>query len=142
MDNTPVSRFMSQTNELLLHRLAPEYVNRFETVLVSIDSGEVLTNYHRGKRRYQTLLENISNIYAGGFTGEIIAHMTVTERINLFDCVVHLADHAPITFSAIHWEIDTNFYPDYQHRRLTDWYVHPISQKDNSKKESIYAVTW
>jgi putative peptide-modifying radical SAM enzyme len=121
MDNAPVSRFMIQTNGLLLHRLAPEYVNQFETILVSIDGDEVLTNYHRGKRTYQTLLENISHIYAGGFTGEIIARMTVTEKTNLFDSVLHLAHHAKITFSSIHWQIDANFYPDYQYRRFHDW---------------------
>ena len=121
MDNAPVSRFMIQTNGILFHRLAPEYVNRFETILVSIDGDESLTNYNRGERIYQTVLENISHIYAGGFTGEIIARMTVTERTNLFDSVLHLAHHARVTFSSIHWQIDANFYPDYQYRSFDEW---------------------
>ena len=121
MDNAPVSRFMIQTNGLLLHRLAPEYVNQFETILVSIDGDEELTNFNRGNRVYQTVLENISHIYAGGFTGEIIARMTITEKTNLFDSVLHLAYHSPTTFSSIHWQIDANFYPDYQYRRFNEW---------------------
>jgi putative peptide-modifying radical SAM enzyme len=121
MDNAPISRFMIQTNGLLLHRLAPEYINQFETIFLSIDGDETLTNYNRGERIYQTVLENISHMYAGGFTGEIIARMTVTENTNLFDSVLHLAFHAPITFSSIHWQIDANFYPDYQYRRFDEW---------------------
>ena len=121
MDNAPVFRFMIQTNGLLLHRLPPEYSHRFEAILVSIDGDEALTDHNRGPQVYKTVTENISHLYAGGFTGEIIARMTVTEKTNLFDSVLHLCHHAPISFSSIHWQIDANFYPDYQYRAFDEW---------------------
>jgi len=121
MDNAPVSRFMIQTNGLLLHRLPPEYVNHFTTIFVSIDGDLALTDYYRGTQVYKTVTENISHIYAGGFTGELIARMTVTEKTKLFDSVLHLAHHAPTSFSSIHWQIDANFYPDYHFREFDEW---------------------
>ncbi len=44
----PVQRFMIQTNGLLLDRLAPDIVNRFSTILVSLDGREALTDENRG----------------------------------------------------------------------------------------------
>jgi uncharacterized protein len=44
VSDAPVSRFMIQTNGLLLDRLPPEIVNRFSTILVSLDGPEGLTD--------------------------------------------------------------------------------------------------
>ena len=44
----PVQRFMIQTNGLLLDQLAPDIVNRFSTILVSLDGCEALTDENRG----------------------------------------------------------------------------------------------
>ena len=38
---------MIQTNGLLLDRLAPDIVNRFSTILVSLDGREALTDENR-----------------------------------------------------------------------------------------------
>ena len=45
MDVVKPKHFIIQTNGLLLDRLAPEYVNRFHTILVSLDGDEALTDY-------------------------------------------------------------------------------------------------
>jgi len=45
MDTVQSKHFMIQTNGLLLDRLEPEYVNRFHTILVSVDGDEELTDY-------------------------------------------------------------------------------------------------
>ena len=37
MDHAPVSRFMVQTNGLLLGTVGQDYLNRLETILVSVD---------------------------------------------------------------------------------------------------------
>ena len=44
MDSTKPRHFMIQTNGLLLDKLEPEYVNRFQTILVSLDGDEALTD--------------------------------------------------------------------------------------------------
>jgi len=49
MDKVSPKLFMMQTNGLLLDKLEPKYVNRFHTILVSIDGEEALTDYYRGK---------------------------------------------------------------------------------------------
>ena len=62
MDNAPVRHFMVQTNGLLLDRLAPEYVNRFSTILVSVDGREGLTDAHRGAGTYRKVMDNVQRI--------------------------------------------------------------------------------
>ena len=49
MDTVEPKLFMIQTNGLLLDKLEPKYVNRFHTILVSVDGEEALTDYYRGK---------------------------------------------------------------------------------------------
>ena len=50
---------MIQTNGLLLDRLEPEYVNRFHTILVSLDGDEELTDYYRGKGTFRKVIDNV-----------------------------------------------------------------------------------
>ena len=47
MDAVTPKMYMMQTNGLLLDKLEPKYVNRFHTLLVSIDGDEALTDYYR-----------------------------------------------------------------------------------------------
>ena len=54
--------FMIQTNGLLLDKLEPKYVNRFHTILVSIDGEEALTDYYRGKGTFRKVIDNIKLI--------------------------------------------------------------------------------
>jgi len=83
----PVRRFMMQTNGLLLDQLDPDIVNRFSTILVSLDGRESLTNENRGAGVYSRVMANVKKIQANGYRGELIARMTVTERTDIFDVV-------------------------------------------------------
>ncbi len=56
MDKVKVKHFMIQTNGLLLDSLEPEYVNRFHTILVSVDGDEVLTDFYRGTGTFEESL--------------------------------------------------------------------------------------
>ena len=82
---------MIQTNGLLLHRLPSEIVNRFETILISIDGNEETTDSGRGSGTYQRVMINIQHILANGFVGEIIARMTVHEQVDILSSVLHLS---------------------------------------------------
>jgi uncharacterized protein len=122
--NAPVQRFMMQTNGLLLDRLPPEIMNRFTTVLVSIDGREKLTDANRGAGVYARVLENVRRIRANGYTGELIARMTVTESTDIGDSVHWLSENIPgRPFSSIHWQLDANFAGDFSRRRFADWAV-------------------
>jgi putative peptide-modifying radical SAM enzyme len=117
----PVGRFMLQTNGILLDRLPPEIVNRFATILVSLDGGKELTDAHRGAGVYDRVMENIRTIRAQGYTGELIARMTVTERTDIVEAVRHLASGPAFSFSSIHWQVDANFAGDFSLRRFREW---------------------
>ncbi len=124
MKEAPVSRFMIQTNGLLLNQLPSEIINRFETILVSIDGDEPLTDTGRGHGTYRRVMENIRAIHDGGYAGEIIARMTVHEETNIAAAVRYLADNPDYSFSSIHWQMDANFWNDYDIRRFSEWSRH------------------
>ena len=117
----PVQRFMMQTNGILLDQLPPEIVNRFVTILVSLDGRRELTDANRGDGVYDRVMENIRKIRAQGYTGELIARMTVTERTDIVEAVHHLASNPDYSFSSIHWQIDANFAGDFSLRRFEEW---------------------
>jgi putative peptide-modifying radical SAM enzyme len=117
----PVQRFMMQTNGLLLGRLSPEIVNRFRTILVSLDGREELTDTNRGAGVYRNVMENIGKIRENGYAGEIIARMTVTECTDIVDAVHWLAQNPDNSFSSIHWQLDANFAGDFSKRRFAEW---------------------
>ena len=119
--DAPVQRFMMQTNGTRLDRLPPEIVNRFVTLLVSLDGRRELTDANRGAGVYDRVMENIRKIRARGYTGELIARMTVTERTDIVEAVHHLASNPDYSFSSIHWQIDANFAGDFSLRRFREW---------------------
>jgi len=119
--DAPVKRFMMQTNGILLDRLVPEIVNRFSTILVSLDGREALTNANRGSGVYRRVMDNVRHIRDGGYPGELIARMTVTENTDIADAVRYLADNPDHAFGSIHWQVDANFAGDFSHRSFSSW---------------------
>ena len=117
----PVKRFMMQTNGLLLDRLPPEIINRFTVILVSLDGRRELTDANRGEGVYNRVMENVRNIRANGYRGELIARMTVTESTDIVDAVHWLAEIPDRPFTSIHWQMDANFSGDFARRRFADW---------------------
>jgi putative peptide-modifying radical SAM enzyme len=121
VQEAPVHRFMLQTNGVLLNRLASQIINRFSTILISLDGNDELTDENRGTGTYRNVIENINRIRQNGYTHELIARMTVTERTNIFDAVQWLSDNPDYSFSSIHWQLDANFSDDFSHRQFADW---------------------
>jgi uncharacterized protein len=117
----PVQRFMMQTNGILLDRLPQEIVNRLFTLLVSLDGKRELTDTNRGAGVYDRVMDNIRKIRAQGYTGELIARMTVTERTDIVEAVHHLSSNPDFSFSSVHWQIDANFTGDFSQRRFGEW---------------------
>jgi putative peptide-modifying radical SAM enzyme len=117
----PVQRFMIQTNGLLLDRLAPAIINRFSTILVSLDGREALTDENRGAGVFSRVMANVKKIRENGYSGELIARMTVTERTDIFDAVRYLAENPEYSFTSIHWQLDANFTHDLSRRSFAEW---------------------
>jgi len=121
IQNAPVKRFMLQTNGTLLHTMEPGDLMKFETMLVSIDGPEWLTDANRGTGTYRSVVDNLNYIQELGYPGELIARMTVNERTDIYDAVTFLSDNDDFCFSSIHWQIDANFANDYHSRHFAEW---------------------
>jgi uncharacterized protein len=123
MDHAVVKGFSLHTNGTLLGELGSAWINRLDSILVSIDGPEELNDRNRGKGTYRTIMKNITEVTSQGYRGEIIARMTVTENTDIFQAVTHLAENETFPFSSIHWQIDANFWPDSPERGVFEQWV-------------------
>lgn len=122
MDKVRPKNFMIQTNGLLLDKIEPKYVNRFHTILVSIDGEEALTDHYRGKGTFRKVIDNLKLIKKNGYGGELIARMTVMEQTDIEKQVKWLLSNEEFSFSSIHWQLNAGFWGnDYQRRNFEQW---------------------
>jgi uncharacterized protein len=122
MGNVRAKHFMIQTNGLLLDRLETRYVNRFHTILVSVDGDETLTDFYRGKGTFRKVVENLKLIKGNGFEGELIARMTVMERTDIYRQVTWLLSNKELAFSSVHWQLNAGFWTnDFARRDFKRW---------------------
>jgi uncharacterized protein len=122
MDTVKPKFFLMQTNGLLLDKLSPEYVNRFHTLLVSIDGEEALTDYYRGKGTFRKVVDNLRLIKKNGFNGELIARVTVMEQTDIYKQVRWLLYNSEFAFSSVHWQLNAGFWGnDYARRDFKRW---------------------
>jgi putative peptide-modifying radical SAM enzyme len=112
---------MIQTNGLLLDKLEPEYVNRFHTILVSIDGDRTLTDFYRGKGTFSKSIANLRLIRQNGFRGELIGRMTVMEQTDIYKQVTWLLDNNEFSFCSIHWQLNAGFWNDFEKRDFRRW---------------------
>ncbi len=122
MDTVKPKHFMIQTNGLLLDKLEPKYVNRFHTILVSIDGEEALTDYYRGKGTFRKVIDNLKLIKRNGFRGELIARVTVMEQTDIYKQIRWLLENQEFPFTSVHWQLNAGFWGnDYQRRNFKEW---------------------
>jgi len=122
MDKVSPKHYMVQTNGLLLDKLESKYVNRFHTILVSIDGQEALTDAYRGAGTYRKVIDNLKLIRKNGFAGELIARMTIMEQTDIEKQVKYLLDNSDFSFTSIHWQLNAGFWGnDYQRRNFEEW---------------------
>jgi sulfatase maturation enzyme AslB (radical SAM superfamily) len=110
MDTIEPKLYMIQTNGLLLDKLESKYVNRFHTLLVSIDGEESLTDYYRGKGTFCKVIENLKLIKQNGFNGELIARVTVMEQTDIYKQVRWLLENSVFSFSSVHWQLNAGLW--------------------------------
>jgi putative peptide-modifying radical SAM enzyme len=116
-----VKNFLIQTNGTLLHKLPKKYVNKFHTILVSIDGGKETTDKNRGEGTFDKVISNLKLIRANGFRGEIIARMAVEEPTDFFSDIMWLLDNTEFKFTSVHWQLDANMWHDYEKRNFSKW---------------------
>lgn len=122
MDKTKPKLFMMQTNGLLLDHLEQSYVNRFHTILVSIDGDKALTDFYRGAGTFRKVIDNLKLIEKNGFSGELIARMTVMENTDIYNQVRWLLENDEFAFSSVHWQLNAGFWKnDFGRRDFKRW---------------------
>jgi putative peptide-modifying radical SAM enzyme len=122
MDTIPNAHFVVQTNGLLLDRVGSEYLDRFDSIFVSLDGGEAVTDWYRGKGTYRRVMNNLKTIREDGFHGEIVARMTVAEETEIDDEVLALISDTGTPISSVHWQLDALFWQnDYAKRKFSEW---------------------
>jgi putative peptide-modifying radical SAM enzyme len=122
MDGVEAKHFMIQTNGLLLDRLEKEYVNRFHTILVSVDGDEALTDFYRGEGTFRRVIDNLKIVRGNGFGGELIARMTVMEQTDIYRQVRWLLENEEFCFSSVHWQLNAGFWGnDFGRREFRKW---------------------
>lgn len=122
MNHVKARSFMVQTNGLLLNNLESRCVNRFQTILVSIDGEEALTDSYRGKGTFKKVIDNLKLIRRNGFQGEIVARMTVMEQTDIYEQVKWLVDNKELSFSSVHWQLNAGFWKsDFERRDFINW---------------------
>ena len=135
-----VDNFLIQTNGTLFDKLPKEYVNKFHTILVSIDGDKKQTNLNRGEGTYEKVIKNLKEIKENGFEGEIIARMTIEEPTKFFEDVSFLINsngqNNDFVFSSIHWQLDANMWHDYDKRDFLNW--SKIYDKDVTKLADLF----
>ena len=101
--------FRMQTNGKLLDKILPEYLNKIDKILVSIDGDKERTDYNKGAGTYDQVVKNLQLIRKRGYKGELIARMTISPEFpDIYEQVLHLVSLK--IFSGIHWQIDAGFY--------------------------------
>jgi putative peptide-modifying radical SAM enzyme len=122
MDSVPAAKFVLQTNGLLLNRMEMKYANKIDPIFVSLDGNETLSDYYRGKGTYRRVMGNVKKIRDDGYTGEIVARMTVGEETEIDHQVLALVENVELPFSSVHWQLDALFWQnDFPKRHFSDW---------------------
>ena len=122
MDAVRWACFVVQTNGLLLDKVGAEYLNRFESIFVSLDGDEAITDYYRGRGTYRRVMKNLKAIREDGFEGEIVARMTVGEKTEIDEQVLALINRPETPISSVHWQLDALFWQnDYAKRQFSEW---------------------
>jgi len=96
--------YVLQSNCQLLNTLPTEILLRFDTILCSIDGDAEVTNANRGKGVYEKCLNNCVDARKRGFSGDLIARMTVSNGHDIYKNVTHLLDLG--IFTHVHWQLD------------------------------------
>ncbi|MHA1778317.1 MAG: TIGR04084 family radical SAM/SPASM domain-containing protein, partial [Candidatus Heimdallarchaeaceae archaeon] len=109
MDNIKAEHWTIQTNGILMHKLPTVYLKRFDTILISIDGDREITDRHRGKGVYDTIVKNIADIRKRGYKGDLIARMAITEDAEIYRDVTYLLNAKELSFDHVHWQLDAQW---------------------------------
>ena len=101
LDLLPANHFVINTNGYFIERIVDD-LSKFDTILLSIDGRETVTDGYRGKGCYQQVMHAVDIIKDTSFQGELIARMAVSSDTDIDKDVRHLLRFFPL----VHWQLD------------------------------------
>ncbi len=106
MDTISANHWTIQTNGTLLDQLSTRYLLQFDSILVSLDGDKETTNHYRGEGTYLKVKNNLQDIRARGFKGDLIGRMAVSEESDIYNDVMHLIKDDDLDLDHVHWQLD------------------------------------
>jgi putative peptide-modifying radical SAM enzyme len=87
-----------------------------------VDGDEALTDFYRGRGTFRKVIGNLKLVKQNGFSGELIARVTVMEQTDIDKQVRWLLDNDEFSFSSVHWQLNAGFWGnDYPRRDFKHW---------------------
>ncbi|MGA1822378.1 MAG: TIGR04084 family radical SAM/SPASM domain-containing protein [Thermoplasmatota archaeon] len=106
MDGIPARAFNLQTNGTGLSSLKDGYLDRLDSILVSLDGGREITDRRRGEGTFDLVMENLRDIRRRGYEGDLIARMAVSKDADIHRDVTYLMNSEDPRFDHVHWQLD------------------------------------
>ncbi|RLG07451.1 MAG: hypothetical protein DRN65_03465 [Thaumarchaeota archaeon] len=119
METFQAKHYIIQTNGLLLRNLDRRILERFDTILVSIDGGREITDANRGSGVYDRVLSSVRYVRSLGYAGDLVARMTITNGSDIYRDVSHLLDLG--LFDHVHWQLSMIWVDRGDWRDLWGW---------------------
>lgn len=107
MREVKARRFVIQTNGILHKRLGKAFWNKMDVVLLSIDGRKETTDFYRGDCVYDQVVKAAIDLRRNGFSGDLIARMTISEKSDVYKDVLHLLSLK--VFDHVHWQLDVGW---------------------------------
>ena len=92
-----------QTNGLLLDRIPRRMLEKLNAILVSIDGDQQITDRWRGSGVYEKVIGGVRRLREEGFSGDLVARMTITAESSIYHDVYHLLELG--LFDHVHWQL-------------------------------------
>ena len=97
----PAQHFVINTNGYYIKTIE-DVLGSFDTILLSIDGREEVTDYYREIGCYKKVMDARDIVKKSDFSGELIARMAVSHKTDIFLDVQHLLKFFPF----VHWQVD------------------------------------
>ncbi len=121
MDRVPAKAFTLQTNATHLDEVDPAYLNRLDSILVSIDGGREVTDANRHEGVYDTVIKNCRLIRRNGYENDLVARMAFSRRGDIYRDVTHLLSIRDLAFDHVHWQLDVFWSEIKDEHEVKEW---------------------
>jgi putative peptide-modifying radical SAM enzyme len=106
LDNIPARAYNLQTNATHLTKVKDRYLEKIDTILVSIDGDKETTDRCWGEGTYDTIIGNLRDVQDREYGGDIVARMAYSINGDIYQDVKYLLELRYPEFEHVHWQLD------------------------------------